>query len=119
MWSAPTLGGGRNELNLKWGRGTISSPISRFGYFRSYLLQFCYILIMTVLSFNHPATSVGTGSRSNLLGLGPVSRGKPLITTGCLMPIRASGLGGPNALFLASAYARGCFGSLPDQSPEV
>ena len=25
MWSAPTLGGGRNELNLKWGRSTIRS----------------------------------------------------------------------------------------------
>ena len=24
MWLAPTLGGGRNELNLKWGRGTIT-----------------------------------------------------------------------------------------------
>ena len=23
MWSALTLGGGRNELNLKWGRSTI------------------------------------------------------------------------------------------------
>ena len=30
MWLAPTLGGGRNELNLKWGRSTIMAPEARW-----------------------------------------------------------------------------------------
>ena len=43
MWLAPTLGGGRNELNLKWGRSTIK--LYMFLVICSFFLLFVFVVV--------------------------------------------------------------------------
>ena len=67
MWLALTLGGGRNELNLKWGRSTISrrrfiSKTMHLDVYRAILLIFSN----TVAHFREDTTINSQRSKATL-----------------------------------------------------